>query len=199
MGQVNAKVLCGIVLVSMSAAVACSNASLGVPTSPSTSGTSGATSTTIRGNTRTSSAVHAVQSANEFASHAPTTIRICVTGTTTCADVDGAGNFELTGEFSRDVRLQITSSQGTVMLTISHVRHGELIVVVVNLTGTNGSIQIVSRTGGNDDDDSDDASAADDDEDSADDDSVDDDSSDDDSKDNGSGSSGSSGSGRSGS
>lgn len=149
MRHMNTKILWAAGLVSMIAAIACSGGSVDLPTRPSSSGTSGR-ATTIRGTTRGSNA--AVASASQFAIQAATTIRICVSGTATCAAVDGTGNFVLTGNFSGDVHLQVTSPQGTVMLTLPNVKHGETIVVIVSFNGPNGVMQIVSRTGGDDDD-----------------------------------------------
>lgn len=147
MRLLHGKLLLAVGLVS--AAIACS----GSPTSPSTSGMSPG-ATTIRGTARGASVARS--SASQVAAHAPTTIRICVSGTTTCADVDGSGDFELTGNFSGDVQLQVTGPQGPLMLTIPNVKRGETIVVVVSVEGTAAAIQIVARSGGDDDEDDED-------------------------------------------
>ena len=170
MRRVHEKVIWGLGLLLMIAGVACSNAGLGSPVSPSSSGIG---ATTIRGTTQVAGVS---QSAGRFASrsHAPSTIRVCISGTDTCTEVDGSGNFELTGNFTGDIQLQFTGPQGTVTLTIPNVQPGETILVTVELNGTNGIIRIQSRHGGDDDSD-DDSADHDSDDDSADDDSADDD------------------------
>lgn len=163
MQRLNTRIVWGIGVLVMIAASACSGGSVGSPVSPSTSGTFGG-STTIRGTTNVAGASQSARQSASRASalHASTTIRVCISGTTTCADVDGAGTFELTGHFSGDIRLQFTGPQGTVILTIPHVQPGETIVVTVELNGTNGTIRILSRQGGDDDSDDDDDSSDDD-------------------------------------
>ena len=167
--------LLGLRLATMALAVACT----GSPVSPSPGA---AAVTTIRGNLF---APGTTASASRLAATVDTTIRVCISGTDTCDDVDGAGNFELTGNFTGDIRLRFTGAMGEVTLTIPDVRHGETIVVKVELDGTTGVVRVESRSGGDDDDSADDDSLDDDsaDDDSADDDSADDLSEDDDSRD----------------
>jgi hypothetical protein len=111
-------------------------------------------------------------SAGRTAAQSP--FKVCVSGTTTCAGLDGSGNFELKGDFAGDVALDVTGPQGTTTLTVPDVQPGETVVVVVDLQGTAAALRIESRHGGSPDDES---------EDSVDDDSADDSSEDDSSED----------------
>jgi hypothetical protein len=125
--------------------------------------------TTIRGRV---ASMGSPASAGRTAATSP--VKVCVSGTTTCAGLDGSGNFVLKGDFAGDVALNITGPQGNTTLTVPDVQPGETVVVVVDLQGTAAALRIESRQGGSPDDDS---------EDSVDDDSADDSSEDDSSED----------------
>jgi hypothetical protein len=189
----------GLVLASAVLAAACSGG-MTSPLGPTTNTpTVAGGTTTIKGRTAAMGSTSAVRP-----SASPATIQVCVSGTSTCANVDGAGNFTITGDFSGDVQLQFVGPQGTVNLVVPDVQPGETVVVTVELNGGTSAIRVESRTGADDaadqdsedddseddpseDDDSEDAeddpSEDDDSEDSEDDDSEDDDSEDDDSED----------------
>jgi hypothetical protein len=73
---------------------------------------------------------------------------MCVSGTTTCAEIGASGTFELKGDFTGNITLQFLDSQGSnITLTISNVQSGETIVVTVELNGTTGILNIESRDG----------------------------------------------------
>lgn len=186
----------GLVLASAVLAAACSGG-LASPLGPTTGtpAVAGGT-TTIKGRTAAMGSTSAVRP-----SASPATIQVCVSGTSTCAGVDGAGNFTITGNFSGNVQLQFVGPQGTVSLVVPDVQPGETVVVTVELSGGTSAIRVESRTGGDDaadpvsedddseddpsedDDSEDDPSEDDDSEDSEDDESEDDDSEDEDSED----------------
>jgi hypothetical protein len=77
--------------------------------------------------------------------------KVCVTGTSICTNVNGAGAFQLSGSFSGDVQLDFTGPSGTTSLTVPDVQAGETVIVVVDLS--NGSLRVESREAANGTDD----------------------------------------------
>ena len=165
MRLISKSMLWTLLVVSAGTAVACSGGSF---VGPSSAGSG----TTIKGTTIVAGSPG---SGGALAASAPADLKVCLKGTTKCADVNADGTFELTGEFDGDVTLQFISAQGTVTLTIEDVRPGETIVVTVTINGTTGTLKIESREDADSDDESGDNESDDDESDDDDDESEDDD------------------------
>jgi hypothetical protein len=133
--------------------LACSGGNAGGPTSPSVFGSSSSAptgGTTIIGTTSglTSSLANR-QPATATVSTA-SGVQVCVNGT--CANLDEDGRFELRGEFSGDVGLEVAGLEGSsILLTIPGVSEGETIVVRLEIDDSTSRIEILSRTLGDGD------------------------------------------------
>jgi hypothetical protein len=135
----------GFGLLMVVAAAACSGS--GSPVAPSVGNGAGVGSM-IRGTANLGpqgAAAAGAVSSGSLATDAPGTVQVCVNGTDVCGDVEGAGSFELSGDFSGDVGLRFTSSDEDVTLMVPDVVLGETVIVTVELAGANSTIHIDSR------------------------------------------------------
>ena len=132
----------GLSLLVAGGVVACSGGSSS-PVSPSARQSGG---TTISGTALTPGAV--APSLGRLATDGSETLRVCVVGSGVCVDVDGAGGFELSGDFAGDVQLQFSGSGHDVVVTVHNVQPGQTITVTVTLSGDTGTLQVESREDG---------------------------------------------------
>jgi len=141
------KIMTGGALLALSFTLACSGGGITAPT-----GTSTSASTTIVGSTGTVSAAQTARlSATPASSVASASIEICVHGTTTCSPLDASGRFQLEGDFTGDVQLDIMDGDRLVAgLIIPGVVLGETIVIRVEIEEERSRIEILSRSSGDD-------------------------------------------------
>ena len=132
----------GVSLLLAGGLVACSGNS-GSPASPSSVPSGG--STTINGTAQTSATATPLFGEQRVNNN---TLQVCVVGTDACVNADGAGRFELSGDFSGDIQLRFSGAGQDVVVTLHDVQPGQTITVTVALNGRTGTVDVESREGG---------------------------------------------------
>lgn len=154
--------LCSIAVVAGLCAVAIACSSNSSPTTPSHTARAGAT---INGHVNgfsssTNSPQHLGDSSSVaapnrmiFSSNASTTLTVTVNGTNITSNVDGNGNFQLTGVPPGDVTLMFSGAGANASITLSNVPANAQISITVTLNGNSAKLE--DRNDDNDNDDND--------------------------------------------
>jgi hypothetical protein len=137
-----------------------SSASLSGPSGVSRGSTSGAVITgRVSGISLRSSTLDITSSST--GAYAATTLRVTIAGTNISTNVDGAGQFTMTGVPPGAVTLTFTGEGVSASITLNNVNVGDEIRIEVRLNGSSARIEAETRShngdDGEDDDDRDDA------------------------------------------
>jgi uncharacterized protein DUF5666 len=139
-----------------------SSASLSGPSGVARGTGSGAVITgRVSGISLRSSTLDATTASSSGVNAAATTLRVTIAGTNISTNVDGAGQFTMTGVPPGAVTLTFTGEGVSASITLNNVNVGDEIRIDVRLNGNSARIEAETRShGGDDSDDDDDADEA---------------------------------------
>jgi uncharacterized protein DUF5666 len=155
--------LCSIAVLTTLCAVAASCSSSTSPTTPSHSALgSGATIIGhVNGFSSSTSSQHHLDGSSSagatgltFTENASTTLTVSINGTNITSNVDGSGNFELTGVPPGDVTLKFSGAGVSASITLSGVSASSQISITVTLNGDSAKLE--DRNDDHDEDEKDD-------------------------------------------